>query len=245
MHPPGGSMATNRCDSVDLYWLPLGAGGRLVRWNGRVYERLAAHAARRRPQELYHTALEVHLHGDKYVIEMGPVWNLHQPARGVVVEGPVGVRSLGRLRTFRYEVRCWRNGAIPDVAEAVASPQRVSSDPQRAGQVLRLVHLIPPLTWGRDELRLGDMWNSNSLVAWLLARSGHVMEYLVPPTGGRAPGWVAGIALAARQAPTVSSWPSSSAPSRVRVASRPSAHRGGPIASRAPDQAGAALGLRG
>lgn len=24
--------------SIDLYWLPLGAGGHSVRWNGRLYE---------------------------------------------------------------------------------------------------------------------------------------------------------------------------------------------------------------
>ena len=42
--------------------------------------------------------------------------------RGVVAEGPVGSRWAGRLRIFRYEVRCWRGGIIPDVDEAVESP---------------------------------------------------------------------------------------------------------------------------
>lgn len=32
---------------VDLYWLPLGAGGRSVRLNGRVYERVVAWLERR------------------------------------------------------------------------------------------------------------------------------------------------------------------------------------------------------
>ena len=57
------------------------------------------------------------------MIEMGPVWNTPDPQRGVVGEGPVGLRSLGRSRLFRYEVRCWRDGRIPDVDEAVDSPQ--------------------------------------------------------------------------------------------------------------------------
>ena len=57
---------------------------------------------------------------------------------------------------------------------------------------------VPGLTWGRDELGLGDMWNSNSLVAWLLATSGHDVESLAPPGGGRAPGWTAGLELARR-----------------------------------------------
>ena len=34
---------------VDLYWLPLGAGGHCVRANGRVYEAVAARLAGREP----------------------------------------------------------------------------------------------------------------------------------------------------------------------------------------------------
>jgi hypothetical protein len=37
---------------VDLYWLPLGAGGRSVRLNGRVFEAVAARLDRRRPRDL-------------------------------------------------------------------------------------------------------------------------------------------------------------------------------------------------
>jgi hypothetical protein len=58
---------------------------------------------------------------------------------------------------------------------------------------------VPPLTWGRDELRSGDMWNSNSLTSWLLARTGHDMTTIGPPGRGRAPGWHAGLILASRQ----------------------------------------------
>jgi hypothetical protein len=46
-------------------------------------------------------------------------------AHGVVGEGAVGARAAGRFRLFRYEVRRWRDGVIPDVAEAVESPQRL------------------------------------------------------------------------------------------------------------------------
>jgi hypothetical protein len=42
------------------------------------------------------------------------------------------------------------------------------------------------------------MWNSNSLTAWLLARSGHCTEAITLPARGRAPGWSAGLAVAAR-----------------------------------------------
>jgi hypothetical protein len=43
------------------------------------------------------------------------------------------------------------------------------------------------------------MWNSNSLISWLLARAGHDMATVRPPTRGRAPGWRAGLVLASRQ----------------------------------------------
>lgn len=184
---------------VDLYWLPLGAGGHLVRLNGRVFEAVDAALHHRRPCDLYHSALEVGHGADRYVIEQGPVWNVPDPGRGVVCDGPVGSPWLGRSRLFRYEVRRWRGGVIPDVTEAVASPQRLSGDAARAGRLLDLVPEVPRATWGRDEQKVGEMWNSNSLVSWLLARSGHDTDALAPPPRGRAPGWRAGLVVAARQ----------------------------------------------
>jgi hypothetical protein len=62
-----------------------------------------------------------------------------------------------------------------------------------------VVASVPSLTWGRDELRTGDVWNSNSLTSWLLARTGHDMTTIRPPSRGRAPGWHAGAALASRE----------------------------------------------
>src|SRR5215204_569030 len=51
--------------AVDLYWIPLGAGGHSVRLNGKVYETLDA-ARRHRPRcDLYHTALVVELDGEQ------------------------------------------------------------------------------------------------------------------------------------------------------------------------------------
>jgi hypothetical protein len=184
--------------SIDLYWLPLGAGGHSVRWNGRAYEALASLHEHRRTRDLYHAALEVRQDDDRFVIEMAPVWNLAACDRGVVCEGPVAARWLGRSRFFQYEVRCWLDGYIPDVTEAVQSPQRVSDDPTQAASLMDLLHTVPPLTWGRDEIGCGDMWNSNSLVAWLLAGTGHDMGTIKPPAGGRAPGWHAGLVLASR-----------------------------------------------
>jgi hypothetical protein len=105
----------------------------------------------------------------------------------------VGSPGLGRFRVFRYEIRRWHEGSIPDIDEAVGGPQRVSDDPKRSQRLLELVEAVPPLVWGRDQLAVGDMWNSNSTVSWLLARTGLPMEKIQPPTGGRAPGWAAGL----------------------------------------------------
>jgi hypothetical protein len=185
--------------SIDLYWLPLGAGGRSVRWNGRIYEALASLREHRPAKDIYHSALEVQLGDLRYVIEMAPVWGIATAgSRGVVREGPVGATWLGHSRFFRYEVRCWPDGSIPDVAEAVQSPQRVSTRAAQVADLLTLLTSVPGLTWGRDETRCGDMWNSNSLVSWLLASTGHDMKAIRPPPGGRAPGWDTGLVLAAR-----------------------------------------------
>lgn len=185
--------------SVDLYWLPLGAGGHCVRLNGRVYEAVAARLSRRPVCALYHSAVEVRVPEGRFVVEQTPVPAASGGAqRGVVAEGPVGLRAAGRLRLLRYEVRRWPDGVIPDVAEAVASPQRVTDDLQQARRLLDLVPAVPTLTWGRDELGTGEMWNSNSIVAWLIERSGIAADAVPLPPGGRAPGWAAGVVLARR-----------------------------------------------
>jgi hypothetical protein len=183
---------------VDLYWIPLGAGGvGFVRLNGRVYEWSTALAERRRPMQLFHSALEVRDEGVRFTIESAwPIPDEQRAARGVVVVGPVFDSRISRLRSFRYEVRCWRDGVIPDVAAAVASPLVLTTDPERVSRLLTLVASVPPLTWGRDEMRTGEMWNSNSVVSWLVAGSGLPANEIKPPTGGRAPGWGAGIAIA-------------------------------------------------
>lgn len=183
---------------IDLYWLPLGAGGCSVRMNGRVFEAVAAGLGRRDRRDLYHSALEARVQEGRFVIEMTPISSGDGAERGVVAEGAVGWRPAGRFRLFRYEVRRWRDGVIPDVAEAVDSPLGLSDDPTCARRLLDLVPQVPTPVWGRDELRAGEMWNSNSLISWLIARSGLDAEPIQPPAGGRAPGWRAGIVTARR-----------------------------------------------
>jgi hypothetical protein len=147
--------------AVDLYWLPLGAGGHFVRLNGRIYEALTARLQRRRACDLYHSALQIQIPEGKFVIEQAPVHNWSGNERGVVAEGPVGGRWAGRFRIFRYEIRLWPGGHIPDVAEAVNSPRRLSNDEKDARRVLEVTAEVPTLVWGRDQLGAGEMWNSN------------------------------------------------------------------------------------
>jgi hypothetical protein len=220
-----------RAARVDLYWLPLGAGDTfpVVRWNGLLFEALAAWHQHRQRANLYHAALEVYLDDTRFVIELAPAWGDAHTDHGVVNVGPVGMPWLGRTPLFRYEVRRWRSGSIPDIAWAVG-PRCVAHGGPHARKVLELMADFPTATWGRDELGTGDMWNSNSLIAWLLERAHINTADTRPPAGGRAPGWSAGLVVAKRQNNATSylpneEWlpPRSSTPGRMiscRVADR-------------------------
>jgi hypothetical protein len=186
--------------SVDLYWIPLGAGGHSVRFNGLVFEAIGAAWAHRPRYDLYHAALVVTLDGDRHTVELAPAWDAEGASRGVVCTGPVGSRHLGRWRLFRYELRCWKGGSIPDLDYAVGGAHRLSDDPAVARRLLDNVARVPTLVWGRDELRAGEMWNSNSVVAWLLVTAGIATETVQPPERGRAPGWGSGLVVADRGA---------------------------------------------
>lgn len=192
-HPP-----TSTSHAVEVHWIPLGAGAHVVRVSGRVYERLAAWRERRLPCALYHAALIVRRGGESVTIEVTPVPGGDPSSRGVVGSGPVGLRMLGRLRVFRYELRRWTGGTIPDLAYEVGPPHVVSLDAGAAERFLAWVEKVPLPTWGRDEMRAGEMWNSNSVVSWLLDRNGLGVDRLGPPDGGRAPGWDAGLVVARR-----------------------------------------------
>lgn len=183
---------------IELYWIPLGAGGKFVRLNGRMYEAILA-AIQRRPRcELYHSALVIRAPDCLYTIEQTPAGR-HGEDRGVVGIGPVFAMWAARFHIFRYELRRWRNGVIPDLEDAVDSPRRLSSDPADARRLLDLAPRVPFYVWGRDELGVGDMWDSNSQIAWLIARAGLDVETIEPPKGSCAPGWHAGLVAATRQ----------------------------------------------
>lgn len=183
--------------TVELLWIPLGAGEHVVRISGRVYETLAALVARRPACDLYHSALIVTVPDGRYVIEMTPSIDEHGDRRGVVADGAVGSAWLGKRRIFRYEIRRWLDGVIPDAASAKVTTS-IGLEDAEAQRLLELVASVPTPVWGRDELGAGEMWNSNSVTSWILHRSGIDTTPLAPPDGGRAPGWDAGIEVAAR-----------------------------------------------
>jgi hypothetical protein len=221
---------------VYLYWIPLGAGAKVVRLSGRIFEALSALFQRRPRQALYHSALVAVTSDAPFMIEMTPVIDARgRQDRGVVAEGAVGASSARPFRLFRYEIRRWRDGVIPDLRYAVESPVRVGDGEALARDVFDLVPLVPTPVWGRDELHAGEMWNSNSVTSWLLARSGIDTEDIRPPSKGRAPGWDAGLDIAGRVKPEQGRSPRSITDARVgdlrvlerdlRAAASPSAHR--------------------
>jgi len=187
--------------SLDLYWIPLGAGERpgqrVVRFSGRVFEAIDALSDGRPRRRLFHAALVATRDSSTVYVEMAPVPDGNgRDERGVVAEGAVGASWLGRLRIFRYEVRRWSNGTIPDLSYAVDSPVRITDSPALVQDVLDGLGEVPTPVWGRDAYGTGEMWNSNSVIAWALARFGLEEAAGVPPDGGRAPGWSSGIAAA-------------------------------------------------
>ena len=122
--------------AIDLYWLPLGAGGHSVRLNGKVFE--GVRGAARAPRPLRPLPLGtpgVRARG-QVRDRAGTCWG-EGARRGVVAEGAVGAQALGRFRLFRYEIRSWRDGIIPDIAEAVESPRRLSDDLELAQAAAR------------------------------------------------------------------------------------------------------------
>ena len=114
-------------------------------------------------------------------------------------KAPSGVDSRDAYGSFATRCAAGGTGSIPDVDEAVDSPRELSTDATVAERVLSLTPHVPTLVWGRDESETGDMWNSNSVISWLIARSGLPVETVQPPPGGRAPGWKAGIVVAQRE----------------------------------------------
>ena len=120
---------------IDLYWLPLGAGGHSVRLNGLVFEAIAARLAAPGPPTSTTRRSRSTCRRDGRDRAGAGVGRERRPGRRR--RGSVGTRAAGRFRLFRYEVRRWRDGVIPDLAEAVESPRRLSDDRDLRAAVAR------------------------------------------------------------------------------------------------------------
>ena len=182
---------------VDLYWIPLGAGRRFVRFNDKVYEAITAYFQHRPRCDVYHSALAITVPAGRFMVEMTPIPAMRSE-RGVVAEGPVGLHALGRFRIFRYEVRRWLDGLVPDLTDAVASPIRVTGDVNVALRVFDVLPQVPGRMWGRDELHAGEMWTCNSIISWALTAAGVDTAGIPLPAHARAPGWDAGTEVGRR-----------------------------------------------
>ena len=122
----------------------------------------------------------------RYVVEMTPAWGAGGINRGVVTSGPVGHGWLERWALFRYGIHRWRDCAIPDIDSAIGGALQITSDAIETRRLFDLVPQFPLATRGGDELAAGDMWNSNSLVAWLISMAG-IDVGVSPPANGCAP----------------------------------------------------------
>jgi hypothetical protein len=182
---------------LDLYWIPVGAGTPVVRISVGIFEAMSAAVQRRKRCTLLHAALLATTEYGTIAVEVAPTPDAFgRRDRGVVAEGTVGLSCLHRLRMFRYEVRRWPNGVIPDLRHAVASPVLLTEDDHLVQRCLDLIAHVPTPVWGRDELHLGEMWNSNSVVSWVLSQAELLPVVKFPPGLARAPGWDAGIRAA-------------------------------------------------
>ena len=108
---------------VDLYWLPLGVG------DIRCGSTDASTRPWRRGWSAGQCAISTTLRSRYTCRRDGSSSNRHrfvipERARSEALSpaAPSGRRWAGHFRIFRYEVRCWRDGVIPDIVEAVASP---------------------------------------------------------------------------------------------------------------------------
>lgn len=193
--------STRTSATVDLYWMPVGAGtSRLQQASLRLWEAFEAARARRPRARLVHCALKLRPDNTQvFTLELTPAFiGADVPP---LATGPVGFHGADRFRLFRYQLRCLSGDALPDEQWAIGSPIPLSRDPHIARRILDLARDVPAHTWGRRVPGTNEMWTSDSIIAWLLARAGLDLSTIAPPEGCRAAGWFSGIELARRDAP--------------------------------------------
>jgi hypothetical protein len=128
----------------------------------------------------------------------------------LVIEAADGFLAAD-LRGTTFPAEGSVTGEVLRTGKAAALADAASDD--RTTQPIVAAGLGPALVipW-RCAAGAGEMWNSNSVIAWLLARSGLPIDVIRPPAGGRAPGWQAGVAAAHRPPGTIGPPPLPAAP---------------------------------
>ena len=184
--------------SADLYWMPVGAGtSRFQQASLRLWESIEAARARRPRQKLFHSALKLSLVDEgAFTLELTPAF-VGGPLPPLAT-GPVGIRGADRLRLFRYQLRRVPGDTLPDEEWAEGEPFHLTDDCEAVRRIVALAPSTPPHVWGRRVRGTNEMWTSDSVISWLLVRAGIDLSNVLIPAGGRAPGWSAGLSLAAK-----------------------------------------------
>lgn len=148
---------------------------------------------------LFHSALEIQLpeggECNRYIIELTE--SVSDKAESAKVGETVQHNIFG---PFGYTIRLYRNGQEED-HERSKPRILLTNDCGIASNIVAFVKAqeIPDLDYGKKiGTRSGaaDRWTSNSVVAWLLQRTGLNPGGIFPPDGGIAPGWDAGSSYA-------------------------------------------------
>ena len=161
------------------------------------WEALEAARARRPRGVLYHSALKLGLDGEGVsTLELTPAF-VASPVPALMT-GPVGARPAGRFKLFRYELRLVPGAALPDETWAVGEPIRLADERTTVERIVEFASMVPAYTWGRRVKGTAEMWTSDSVVSWLLAKAGLEPRDARAPADGRAPGWTAGVEVARR-----------------------------------------------
>ena len=192
--------------TVELFWLPVGAGTHFQRASLVAYDWCLSHIARRPRAAFVHAALKVKLEGRTFTLELMPV-PAHQNVAPLLT-GPVGISIAGRLRLFRYQLVCRETDSLPDEGWAINSPVLLSTDAAFGKRLMALAPLVPANVWvaGRPApRRCGHLIRPSR---WLLHRTGLDAAALQRPPGTQAPGWAAGIQVAEGRGQVAGSHPS-------------------------------------
>ena len=175
--------------AVELYWIPLGAGGHCVRFNGRIFE--ALDAARRAPSALRPLPRGARRPARRPALHDRARRRRRTPTRRAAASSapaPSAAATSAGCACFATRFAAGEADRSPTWTTRSAGRCRLTTDPGVARRLLDLVAAVPRPVWGRDELDAGEMWNSNSVIAWLVATAGLPADELEPAAAGQGAG---------------------------------------------------------